>query len=302
MVGSGRRLAPLQGGRRRSIRSRRRPPRPRAAHSNRKDERDVEEQAGCSVRRRAPPGERRCSRVGHCERQARTYPRLRQAGLHHEVPGGLLLHAGRRGESLAEGASEREHHVPQGKSATDDAGEIAAIQDMVASGVKGIAITPTSQAVISALDKAVKSGVKVVLDGQRSSDLEVEELGRRHEQPGRRHACRQVAREEAEARRHDRDPRRGPRRARPRRPGERHAGGSRRHEEQDQDRLQARDGLRPDQGCGGSADNADGELEPDGDLLRLRSARAGRDPVDQERRHQAGRDHPCRLRRARPRR
>ena len=51
----------------------------------------------------------------------------------------------------------------QGKSATDDAGEIAAIQDMVASGVKGIAITPTSAAVIPALNKAVKSGVKVVL-------------------------------------------------------------------------------------------------------------------------------------------
>jgi ABC-type sugar transport system substrate-binding protein len=51
----------------------------------------------------------------------------------------------------------------QGKSATDDAGEIAAIQDMVASGVKGIAITPTSVAVIPALNKAVKAGVKVVL-------------------------------------------------------------------------------------------------------------------------------------------
>src|SRR5690242_4678358 len=51
----------------------------------------------------------------------------------------------------------------QGKSATDDAGEIAAIQNMLASGVKGIAITPTSAAVIPALTKAVKSGVKVVL-------------------------------------------------------------------------------------------------------------------------------------------
>ena len=51
----------------------------------------------------------------------------------------------------------------QGKSATDDAGEIAAIQDMVASGDKGIAITPTSPAVIPALNKAVKAGVKVVL-------------------------------------------------------------------------------------------------------------------------------------------
>ena len=51
----------------------------------------------------------------------------------------------------------------QGKSATDDAGEIAAIQDMVASGVKGIAIAPTSPAVVPALNKAVKAGVKVVL-------------------------------------------------------------------------------------------------------------------------------------------
>jgi ABC-type sugar transport system substrate-binding protein len=51
----------------------------------------------------------------------------------------------------------------QGKSATDDAGEIAAIQDLVAKGVKGIAITPTSPAVIPALNKAVKAGVKVVL-------------------------------------------------------------------------------------------------------------------------------------------
>jgi ABC-type sugar transport system substrate-binding protein len=51
----------------------------------------------------------------------------------------------------------------QGKSATDDAGEIAAIQDMVAKGVKGIAITPTSPAVSKELDKAIKKGVRVVL-------------------------------------------------------------------------------------------------------------------------------------------
>jgi ABC-type sugar transport system substrate-binding protein len=51
----------------------------------------------------------------------------------------------------------------QGKSATDDAGEIAAIQDMVAKGVKGIAITPTSPAVSKELDKAIKKGVKIVL-------------------------------------------------------------------------------------------------------------------------------------------
>jgi ABC-type sugar transport system substrate-binding protein len=51
----------------------------------------------------------------------------------------------------------------QGKSATDDAGEIAAIQDMVAGGVKGIAITPTSPAVVPALVKAQKQGVKIIL-------------------------------------------------------------------------------------------------------------------------------------------
>ena len=51
----------------------------------------------------------------------------------------------------------------QGKSATDDAGEIAAIQDMVTSGVKGIAIAPTSAAVVPALNAAEKQGVKIVL-------------------------------------------------------------------------------------------------------------------------------------------
>jgi simple sugar transport system substrate-binding protein len=51
----------------------------------------------------------------------------------------------------------------QGKAATDDAGEIAAIQNMIASRVKGIAITPTSPAVIPALNKAVAAGIKVVL-------------------------------------------------------------------------------------------------------------------------------------------
>jgi simple sugar transport system substrate-binding protein len=51
----------------------------------------------------------------------------------------------------------------QGKAATDDAGEIAAIQNMMAAGVKGIGITPTSPAVIPTLNKAVKAGIKVVL-------------------------------------------------------------------------------------------------------------------------------------------
>jgi simple sugar transport system substrate-binding protein len=51
----------------------------------------------------------------------------------------------------------------QGKSGTDDAGEIAAIQDLVTAGVKGIAIAPTSPAVVPALKAAQKQGVKIVL-------------------------------------------------------------------------------------------------------------------------------------------
>jgi ABC-type sugar transport system substrate-binding protein len=50
-----------------------------------------------------------------------------------------------------------------GKSATDDQGQIDLIQSMVTQGVKGIAITPSSPAVIPALDAAVAKGVKVVL-------------------------------------------------------------------------------------------------------------------------------------------
>ena len=50
-----------------------------------------------------------------------------------------------------------------GKSATDDDGQIELINSMVSQGVKGIAITPTSPAVQSALDDAVAKGVKVVL-------------------------------------------------------------------------------------------------------------------------------------------
>ena len=51
----------------------------------------------------------------------------------------------------------------QGKSGTDDASEIAAIQDFVTQGVQGIAITPTSTAVQPALQAAVDKGIKVVL-------------------------------------------------------------------------------------------------------------------------------------------
>lgn len=51
----------------------------------------------------------------------------------------------------------------QGKSGTDDEGEIAIIENMIVQGVKAIAITPTSPNVKSALDKAVAAGIKVVL-------------------------------------------------------------------------------------------------------------------------------------------
>jgi ABC-type sugar transport system substrate-binding protein len=51
----------------------------------------------------------------------------------------------------------------QGKSGTDDEGEINTIENMISKGVKAIAITPTSPAVRSALDKAVQAGIKVVL-------------------------------------------------------------------------------------------------------------------------------------------
>jgi ABC-type sugar transport system substrate-binding protein len=50
-----------------------------------------------------------------------------------------------------------------GKSATDDQGQIDLIESMVTQGVKGIAITPSSPAVVPALDDAVSKGVKVVL-------------------------------------------------------------------------------------------------------------------------------------------
>jgi simple sugar transport system substrate-binding protein len=58
---------------------------------------------------------------------------------------------------------EAEVLFAQGQSATDDAGQIAAIEDLVAQGVKGIAVTPTSAAVIPALDAAIAAGVPIVL-------------------------------------------------------------------------------------------------------------------------------------------
>ncbi len=51
----------------------------------------------------------------------------------------------------------------QGASATDIEGQIAQIESMVTQGVQGIAITPVDPTVATALDRAVASGVKVVL-------------------------------------------------------------------------------------------------------------------------------------------
>ena len=51
----------------------------------------------------------------------------------------------------------------QGKSGTDDEGEIAIIEDMVVKGVKAIAVTPTSPNVQDTLQEAVDAGIVVVL-------------------------------------------------------------------------------------------------------------------------------------------
>ena len=58
---------------------------------------------------------------------------------------------------------EAEVLFAQGQAATDDAGQIAAIEDLVAQGVAGIAVTPTSDAVVPALDAAIAAGVPIVL-------------------------------------------------------------------------------------------------------------------------------------------
>jgi ribose transport system substrate-binding protein len=51
----------------------------------------------------------------------------------------------------------------QGTSATDIEGQIALIETMVTNGVQGIALTPVDPTVAPALDKAIASGVKIVL-------------------------------------------------------------------------------------------------------------------------------------------
>jgi simple sugar transport system substrate-binding protein len=51
----------------------------------------------------------------------------------------------------------------QGKNNDDIDGTIALVENMVAEGVKGIAITPIDPSISKALDKAIAAGVKIVL-------------------------------------------------------------------------------------------------------------------------------------------
>jgi len=60
----------------------------------------------------------------------------------------------------------------QGAAATDIEGQIALIESMVTQGVQGIALTPVDPTVATALDKAIESGVKVVLMDNNIPDWE----------------------------------------------------------------------------------------------------------------------------------
>ena len=148
-----------------------------------------------------------------------------------------------------------------GKSGTDDAGEIAAIQNMLAQGVKGIAITPTSPAVSAALDKAIKQGVKVVLidndipTWKNKSSVVATNNFKGGVLAGKYLATKLKAGDTL-----------GILEGVPgipgaRRPRHGHARRARRAEEQDQGRLEARDRLRPDEGRRRRADDPDGEQD-----------------------------------------
>ena len=149
-----------------------------------------------------------------------------------------------------------------------------------------------------ALDKAVKAGRQGRADGQRHPDLEEEVLRRRDEQLHGRHARRQVARAQAQGRRHARHPRGRARRAGARRPRQRDARRARRLK----DKVKVVSKLETDCDQTKGAAAAQTLLTANPNLTAIYSAcgppGARRDPVDQERGHQAGRDHPRRLRRA----
>ncbi len=162
-----------------------------------------------------------------------------------------------------------------GKSGTDDAGEIAAIQNMIAQGVKGIAITPTSPAVSSALDKAIKQGIKVVLIDndipawKKKSSVVATNNYNGGVLAGKYLATKLKAGDTL-----------GILEGNPANPGARAASHRRPRrpgcaQEPDQGGLEARDRLRPDEGRDRSPDDTDRESEPDGDLLRLRAPALG---------------------------
>ena len=209
----------------------------------------------------------------------------------------LLVNASKKWDKATAGASVI---YASGKSGTDDAGEIAAIQNMVAQGVKGIAITPTSPAVSAALDKAIKAGVKVVLMDndipawKKKSSVVATNNFKGGQLAGQYLAKKLKAGDTL-----------GVLEGNPANPAlvQRVTGmlsglGAMKSKIKVVSKLE----TDCDQTKGATAAQTilTANPEPDGDVLRLRPAGARRDPVDQERRHQARRDHPRGLRRLAP--
>jgi len=84
-------------------------------------------------------------------------------GLIMKFPVDFYLAMEEAAEAWDESTPEATVETGFGESATDDQGQIDLIESMVTQGVEGIAITPSSPAVIPALDDAIAEGVKVVL-------------------------------------------------------------------------------------------------------------------------------------------
>ncbi len=137
--------------------------------------------------------------------------------------------------------------IAQGKSGTDDEGEIAAIESMITQGVKAIAITPTSPNVQTALDKADGGRDQGRPDRQRHPGLDGQVLGRRHRQPRRRQARRDMAQGQPPGRCQARRPEGPARQPVPRGSRDGHARHARHR--RDGRRGQPGHGLRRDQGA-----------------------------------------------------
>ena len=158
---------------------------------------------------------------------------------------------------------------------------------MVAQGVKGIAITPTSAAVSAALDKAVKQGVKVVLmdndipSWKKKTSVVATNNYKGGVLAGKFLATKLKAGDTL-----------GILEGVPGVPAlddrvDGHARGSRRPRSKIKVVAKLPDRLRPDEGSSRSTDDPDRQRGADGDLRRLRPAGTRCDPVDQERRDQA---------------